>query len=349
MYNRKLADKFFNNQCTTDEANQVLQWLDTSKGKEYLSEKMEDDLLSFDESPKTDEHEAELGHSLKSFEPDHNFSEILSTITLHEQAEVVRRRKEYIAPLLKIAAGFLVIAMTSLFVYTSETYTAMEEVIPETVLATNADEQREVTLGDGTVIHLNKQSTVTLSGDYMESERKVYLEGEAYFEVAHHASRPFIIQTDYSEITVLGTSFNVKTDPEAGLIEVAVLDGSVSFKDTRVDGSEQVVLLKGEYAYLDLFSQQIVTENFGVVNYLAWKNGEFRFDQLSLDQVCLQLSRFYDVICEFENENLKARRLTANFPNDDLENIFAVIASSLHLGFEADGNRVNWQEVRLER
>src|SRR5699024_6039350 len=104
---------------------------------------------------------------------------------------------------------------------------------------------------------------------------------------------PFIIHTDYSEVEVLGTSFNVKLDRVSELVEVAVLEGRVSFKDSREGKTQQVILQQGEYAYLDLERSQIKTENFGVENYLAWKNNEFRFEQLTIEYVCVQLSRFY--------------------------------------------------------
>jgi len=339
-YYRKLADKFFNNQCSSKEAEKVLEWLDSPEGQDYLSEKMEDDLDSFDENSDADENETEHQPNIKKLNPERHFSRILSTIEQLERS--VLRKRDVFAPLLKIAAGLLVVAAASVFAYTSGSFEIQEDQISETVLTTTADQQREVTLGDGTIIHLNQHSTVTISEKYMQEKREVFLEGEAYFEVAHHADLPFIIRTDYSEVEVLGTSFNVKSNMEAGQIEVAVLEGSVSFRDSRESEATQVILQKGEYGLLDIASRQITTENFGVENYLAWKNREFVFNELSLDRVCIQLNRFYDVTCEFEDEAIEHRRLTANFPNDDMENTLSVIAFSLHLDYESDGSRVSW-------
>jgi transmembrane sensor len=347
-YYRKLADKFFNNQCSSKEAEKVLKWLDSPEGLEYLSEKMDDDLTAFDEDPEADEKEAELPGGIKKLDPERHFGSILSTIEQLERSGHRQRKRDLIAPLLKIAAGILVVAAASVFVYTTGSFEGQEEQISETVLTTTADQQREVTLGDGTVVHLNQQSTVTVSSGYLRENRELHLEGEAYFEVAHHAGLPFIIHTDYSEVEVLGTSFNVKSNPENGRIEVAVLEGHVSFRDSRENETAKVILQKGDYAYLDIASRQITTEDFGVENYLAWKNREFVFHELSMDQVCVQLERFYEVSCEFEDEVIEKRRLTATFPNDDLDNTLSVIAYSLHLEYETDGSRVLWMNVSEE-
>jgi transmembrane sensor len=347
-YYRKLADKFFNNQCSTGEAEKVLEWLDSPEGLEYLSEKMDGDLASYDEDAETDEHEEDSFPRLKKLDPERHFSGIWSAIAQLERTGQRQRKRDFFAPLLKIAAGILVVAAASVFVYTSDFDTSQEEQVSETVLATTAEQQRDVTLKDGTIIHMNQHSSVTLSDGYMERKREVFLEGEAYFDVAHQADVPFIIRTDYSVVEVLGTSFNVKSNPEAGLVEVAVLEGSVSFSDSRAGEVEQVILQKGEYGYLDVDSRQITTESFGVENYLAWKSREFIFDELFLDRVCVQLSRFYEVACAFEDESLKNRRLTANFPNDDLENTLSVIAYSLHLEYETDGSRVLWRNTGEE-
>lgn len=339
-YYRKLADKFFNNQCSSKEAEKVLEWLDSPEGQDYLSEKIDDDLDSFDENSEADENETEHLPNIKKLNPERHYNRILSAIEQLERS--VKRKRDTFAPLLKIAASLLVVAAASVFVYTSGSFEYLEEQISETVLTTTADQQREVTLGDGTIIHLNQHSAVTISEKYMQEKREIFLEGEAYFEVAHHADLPFIIRTAYSEVEVLGTSFNVKSNTEAGQIEVAVLEGSVSFRESRESEATQVILQKGEYGFLDIASRQITTENFGVENYLAWKNREFVFNELSLDQVCIQLNRFYDVTCEFEEEAFENRRLTANFPNDDLENTLSVIAFSLHLDYESDGSRISW-------
>lgn len=343
-YYRKLADKFFNNQCSSKEAEKVLKWLDTPEGQEYLGEKMDDDLTAWDEDAEADENDDKHPPNLKELNPERHLGGIMATIEQLERTGY-KRKRDVFAPVLKMAAAILVMAAASVFVYTAGPQSDEEEQGTETVLVTTADQQREVTLGDGTVVHLNEQSTVTVSGGYMKDNREVLLEGEAYFEVAHHEELPFIIRTNYSEVEVLGTSFNVKSDDDTGRVEIAVLEGRVSFRDSRGGGINQVILQKGEYGFLDIASRQITTEDFGVENYLAWKNREFVFEELSMERVCVQLARFYKMSCKFKDEAIKERRLTANFPSDDPGNTLSVIASSLHLEYEyeTENRRVHWR------
>src|SRR5690625_176648 len=347
-YNRKLADKFFNNQCSSAEAEQVLRWLDTPEGKEYLGEKMDANLNSFNDDSEADDILKDLYHEFKKLNPYHNFGLILHEIEQIEKKERIQRQKDYLGPILKIAASVLVAAMATLLVYTSGIFSEQEEVLAETVLSTEAEQQREVTLHDGTVVYLNENSTVTLSHGYMKENRNVRLTGEAFFDVVHNPELPFIIHTDYSEVEVLGTSFNMKSYSESDLVEVAVIEGSVSFKDSREEGAGSVILEKGDYAYLDLIQGSIETENFGVENYLAWQNRELVFEELSMDRVCVQLHRLYDVTSEFELESVRQRMLTATIPHEDFENILSVIGSSLYLEytFDTSSGSVLWQGNR---
>src|SRR5690625_290962 len=344
-YNRKLADKFFNNQCSAAEAEQVLKWLDTPEGKEYLVEKMDADLNSFKDDTEADDDLEEHFPGFKKLNPEQHFGLILHEIEEIDRKGRLQRHKDHLGPILKIAASILVAAMTSLLVYTSGNLSEQEEVLAETVLSTDSEQQREVTLHDGTVVYLNENSAVTLSSGYMKENRNVHLTGEAFFDVAHNPELPFIIHTDYSEVEVLGTSFNMKSHVGSNLIEVAVIEGVVSFKDRREEGADRVILERGNYAYLDLVHGNIVTENFGVENYLAWKNKELVFREQSMDRVCVQLHRLYDVTCEFELESVRRRMLTANIPHEDLGNILSVIGSSLYLEytFDTDSGSVLWQ------
>lgn len=337
---RKLADRFFNDQCSPEEAEKVLEWLDTSEGEEYLHKKMDADLSSAGKNLK---EIVGLDYpSSSGLNKEKSFRNILRKIALFEPSTF--RRKTYLSPLIKMIAVLLVVTISSiLFLITDFSgFSEVEKEIEPVVLVTVSDEQRETTLGDGTVIHMNENSRVTIPGDYMEQNRSVLLEGEAYFEVTYNKESPFSISTLSSEIEVLGTSFNVKSSREKGLVEVAVVEGQVSLTKKNGNGAGKVFLQKGNYGYLDILSHQITTEYFGVENYLAWKSGEFVFNGLSLDQVCIQLNRFYEISCRFEDETIKERELTANFSKDDLANTLSVISLTLDVPYSMDGEEVFW-------
>lgn len=337
---KELADKFFNNRCTAEEAEKVLDWLDGPEGREYLNEKMDSDFSSSgEEADESDEPDAGLYMEMN---PDRHFNHILKRIALF--GPYPERKFGFFKPFLQVAAAILVIVAASVFFYRQdglETANEGEADFP-TELATTAGEQREVALKDGTVIHLNENTRIFISEKYMREKREIILKGEAYFEVAHQPDMPFVIHAGYSEVEVLGTSFNVNATPGRDRVEVAVVEGKVAFRGNDTSAAEPVILQKGQYGYLDVAAQKIAAESFGAENYLAWKSGQFVFDELSLDQVCIQLVRFYGVACRFEEETIRERKLTANFPSDDLENTLSVIALSLDLNYRTDGRQVFW-------
>src|SRR5690625_7747302 len=101
-----------------------------------------------------------------------------------------------------------------------------EEPLP-THFTTGESEQKQIRLSDGTSIRFNSNTELIVSGNFADSSREVWLDGEGYFEVAHHPQNPFTIHTDIAEVEVLGTSFNVRCDVDRDRAEVTVGEGQV--------------------------------------------------------------------------------------------------------------------------
>ncbi|MEO8860301.1 MAG: FecR domain-containing protein [Ginsengibacter sp.] len=153
-------------------------------------------------------------------------------------------------------------------------------------------------LADGSKVWLNAGSSLTYPVLFIGSERKVSVTGEAYFEVAHDASRPFIVNNGSMNVRVLGTHFNVNTFEDDGNdIKVTLLEGSVKVNNANATG----LLKPGQ--------QAVVTKEIKVVNdvdldlVMAWKNGYFQFDNASLQNVLKEVSRWYDVNVVYEGKN----------------------------------------------
>jgi transmembrane sensor len=85
-------------------------------------------------------------------------------------------------------------------------------------------------------------------------------------------------------------------------------------------------------------------DDFAVENYLAWISGRLVFEDLSLDKVCLQLNRLYEVNCTFENESLADLKLTANFSDESLNKTLSVVVLTLDIGFRLEESEVVWIE-----
>lgn len=341
--NKKLVEKFFINQTTPDETERVLDWFETPEGKEHLQERLNIDYDLMDRK--------ELREMVPELASDNLYQSIQNKIGQNRKGVVIHK-PDWLGYVLKAAAAILVILTASLFTITQQRYAAEQVVEREPIhFQTANEENREITLSDGSVIRLNKNSEVIISEDFMQGTREIELKGEAFFDVAHNPDQPFIIHANESDVEVLGTSFNVKSLPEQSNVQVAVVEGRVAFKNvnnTIESEALSVTLSKGQYGYMDIQKRTILVDDLAVDNYLAWKSGRFEFEDLTLQQVCTQLTRIYGTECSFENPEVQELLLTANFSNESLDKTLSVIALSLDLEFEKDAGNVVWQQPDLK-
>lgn len=337
---QKLAEKFLNNQATPAESQKVLEWFETSEGKHFLQERLEKERGLMDRT--------DLRLTVSDLDSEKLFRSIQEEIR-NKKKIFSLRRTDWLGYSMKAAAAVLVILTAALFTITHERYTADQITEREPVIFQTEEEQhREITLGDGSVVRLNKNSEIVISEDFMEEKRELRLTGEAYFDVSHNPEKPFIIHTGHSSIEVLGTAFNVRSVSGHDNVQVAVVEGKVSF--SSIDGNfperPSVILSKGQYGYLDLNERSIQVDEVAIDNYLAWKSGRFVFEELTLQQVCTQLSRLYGLECGFDDPEIKNLTLTADFSNESIEKTLSVIALSLKIEFEIDEGSVTWLKER---
>lgn len=154
-------------------------------------------------------------------------------------------------------------------------------------------------LADGTKVWLNAASSVTYPVSFPGNERKVEITGEAYFEVARDARRPFFVRSQNQEIRVLGTHFNVNTYADEDAVRTTLLEGSVSVQ--VINTNKQVLLKPGDQSVLS--GQDVLrTMQPDLAAVMAWKNGSFYFNDADIATVMRQLSRWYDVDISYEGK-----------------------------------------------
>lgn len=155
--------------------------------------------------------------------------------------------------------------------------------------------QYQLTLPDGTRVWLNAASSITYPVVFGGKQRTVQISGEAYLEVAKNKDKPFIVNVDGgSSIEVLGTQFNVNSYSDESAVKTTLLEGSI-----KVTAGTAVVLKPGQQA--QIARQRLsVSNNADMDKVLAWKNGFFDFEDVRLEEVLRQLSRWYDVEVVYE-------------------------------------------------
>jgi ferric-dicitrate binding protein FerR (iron transport regulator) len=149
----------------------------------------------------------------------------------------------------------------------------------------------EVTLPDGSVVILNRETVLSYRSDYGKNERIVSLSGEAFFEITPDQDKPFTIDAGKAKVKVLGTSFNVITDNPDAAVEVFVKTGKVMLSDNS--GSNTLLLEPGYVGTIDSEkSDRSFNEN---PNYMAWNTGVLVYDGQTLDIVFRDLKRVYNM------------------------------------------------------
>ena len=191
----------------------------------------------------------------------------------------------------------------------------------------------KILLADGTKVWINSMSKLHFPSDFSVVERRVILEGEAFFDVAEDGDRPFIVESKETEITVLGTEFNVNSYGKT--VETALKQGSVLVER----GEKSLVLKPGEYAEAN---EKGIKKSIVDLDYvLAWKNDEFLFHNDNIITIASQISRWYGVEVKFQGEVMYDRLYTGSVSRKaKLSETMDMLEFVSDLSFKLDGNKL---------
>ncbi len=157
--------------------------------------------------------------------------------------------------------------------------------------------QYQIILSDGSKVWLNAGSSLKFPVAFSEKERKVFVSGEAYFEIAQNAQTPFIVHILSGKgqpegvIQVLGTDFNINAYNDAPSVKTTLVDGSVKV----LNGDNKQLLLPGEQAEMQDNGSIKVNKNINLDEIIAWKNGLFDFEGNDIEEVMNQIAKWYNV------------------------------------------------------
>jgi transmembrane sensor len=207
------------------------------------------------------------------------------------------------------------------------------------MIATGVGSLDSLRLPDGTRIVLGPLSTIRIAQGYGTTSREVTVSGDAYFEVVHDSSRPFVVHASHANVQDLGTKFTVRTDAAQG-IAVSVSEGSVSLQGTNpnrgVAGGGAVVLKPGERGIV-LSDGQTVKEH-SEPDDMAWLQRQLVFREAPLPDVVTSLHRWYGIELRVPDTSLAARHLTATFSGEPPERVLEVIRLVLGADIERRGD-----------
>ncbi|WP_158617966.1 FecR family protein [Chitinophaga lutea] len=197
--------------------------------------------------------------------------------------------------------------------------------------------QFRVQLADGTKVWLNAASSLQYPAAFTGSDRTVTLKGEAYFEVAQNADKPFFVNVNGMTVQVLGTHFNVNAYAEEKHFTTTLLEGAVRV----VAGNQRLTLAPGQQTTLEQHSGVLQRSAGDTENAVAWKNGLFTFKNDELVAVMRDISRWYDVSVVFEDGADEKIHVTGAMRRQEyLQQALKILELTADLHFEVQGRTV---------
>jgi transmembrane sensor len=220
-------------------------------------------------------------------------------------------------------------------------------------------ERKNIQLPDGSNVTLNAGSKIKINEKFGIATRDVYLEGEAFFEVKHDTSLPFIVHTAAMDIKALGTAFNVKAYRDEKITETSLIRGLVEVT-LKEDNNIKMLLYpnqKIEWEHLDAniaktnlsaaknlnvpaiadsLKKKLVLTNNGDIKEIAWKENKLVFEDEEFDSIAILLERWYGAKINFKDSFIRNYRFTGIFEKEDLNTVLNFLKESRDFNYTVD-------------
>lgn len=267
---------------------------------------------------------------------------INSTSILRRSAEKKRFNFQWV----KIASILLLLVIASVVWIEFNTPSQSSESVSQEMVAkeTELGMKSLITLSDGTQVTLNSGSKLSYHPHFNAKSRDVYLEGEAYFDVAKDIKRPFNVHAGDIITTALGTEFNVNSyqDGDKGIL-IALVEGKVEVKRKDVlnaDTADQYILLPGDLANYQAQEKTFTLSRFDIKEQTAWKDGNLYFSNADEDEVYQRLERWYGV--KFENRNNSGKKwdYSAEFKNQNIHQVLTSLSFTMSFDYKIENSNI---------
>ena len=296
----ELLHKTLENRATAAEAASVAEWLATDSGQAWASRYIGRDF---------DRREACGDCEQVEVDSERIFTQIKSTLTRGRRRRILFRVAAVVIPVVLVLGVALRLDRQVGGIFSAAEYDEF---------GVDRGRRTQCLFQDGSIAYLNSESKIIYPVKFGLFERRIRLEGEAYFKVEHNTRRPFVVEFEGGEIRVLGTSFNVKAYRGDDIVAVTLDEGRVVL-DGRSGSFE---LTPSEQLLYDRRSGEGRIVRVGdAMRYSIWKDDVISFRDTPLAEVLETLSRWYDV--RFETDGQPDRPISYTFATDNtlLDNV----------------------------
>lgn len=220
--------------------------------------------------------------------------------------------------------------------------TSQEEITYNT-LTVPYGKRFDLLLSDGTQITLNSGTSLKYPVQFLKTKnRQVFLDGEAFFNVAKDSVNPFIVNTNGLNVRVLGTKFNLSSYPEDQYVNTTLLEGSVSVynKQDTFDSSNASLLEPGFKAEWNKYNKQISVEEADIAMHTDWLNGKIILRHVPFKNIVKKLERHYNVEIVNNNPELDEELFTASFDVETIDQVFRTFNLTYEMEYKINDRQI---------
>ena len=233
-------------------------------------------------------------------------------------------RRVFLSPYFKWAAAASIALLLSIG-YLWYHGISKEPDVQMLVMETQFQQTKKVLLPDSTIVWLNVGSRIEYPNNFM-AHRFVCLEGEAYFNVAHHDSLPFKVHALELDVTVLGTKFNIMAYKNEVEVVTTLVEGEIAL---QLNGNQmqQTILTPSQQVVFNKDSREFRFATVDPELYTGWVKGYYRFENVSFEQIAKHFERVYGIAIRFEDESLKTALFSGTFlQNQNIESVLELLS-----------------------
>lgn len=240
---------------------------------------------------------------------------------------------------LRVAVVLVGVMLSSVLITQIVTKGKLQEEKVALIEKENRVGRQTVVLPDGSVVVLNAESKLTFPSAFTDEVREVRLSGEAFFDVVKDLTKPFVVKANGLTTHVLGTSFNVKSYPDASSSTIALVSGKV-WVEKNVGKEESMELVPGEAVDFNLEKDEFIKGQFNYMEAVGWKDGVLYLNATPLSQVFDKLELWYGVDFQYSNLPENTKSVSGSFKNESLDNVLQSVSYTVDFDYTINGKKV---------
>jgi ferric-dicitrate binding protein FerR (iron transport regulator) len=318
-----LITNFFESNISEEVQYKFHKWFMDSESQSEKKEVMQDIWDNY-----TTESDAQTQTELKK---------IQKRIRAYENSRYISVYKHFV----KVAIVLLLPVLSAVLTY----YLKHDTVIvrqPELVeYFVPLGERKHIVLSDGSEVWANSGSLLISEKEFSGLTRTLFLNGEANFSVAPNPDKPFIVKTEYMDITAVGTVFNVQSYPDAGKTITTLESGKVEISTKRANMHSVIILSPNEQLIYDRTTKELITKKVIAEKHTRWTQGFLIFQSNTFDEIIKVVERKFRIRVQYDPNKYKGRVFTIRFsPDEDVNQVFSILKDIGGLQYKIKDNTV---------